>query len=643
MKKNDIIAFALIALLLLGSSLYPLIKTRIQQKKEMKAAAEYVANAAENMSEADTLVISAPLATPEAEPAVEAAPAVVETPAAVSEPAKAFKDDMLDAASSKPAEFVTLENDKVQIVLTTKGAQPYIVKVKGHSVYRHRKDSTAIVDTNCLRLVREGNMYYDISVFSGEAGDSKNQIRTGNLCFEVADQTDTTVTMRVALSNGGYIQQKYTLASDSYVLKDDLSFVGLQDVIPSKVSNIGVDWAMIVPRLEKGYKNEKQYSNVSYYFEGEKKPEMLAPRRGNYSNKAIRDTKVRWIDFKQQFFSSILTAPKDFVSGEIAVRFSDEKEYLADHNLMRCSAKMVSEIKHSDNIEVPFEFYFGPNDFQGLKKLNAKYEKVIPLGGSLVGWISRFLIIPVFHFLNRFISNYGLIILIMTILLKIVISPLTLKSYRSSAVTQVLKPEIDKLNQKYPKQEDAMKKQQAQMELYKKAGVSPLGGCLPMLLQFPILWAMFRFFPASIELRQQHFLWAEDLSAYDSILNIGNWHLSLFALLMAITMFFYSKMNSSTMSDDPQMAPMKFMTIWMMPVMMFFICNGLSSALSYYYLLSNCFTMLQTWVIKKWFVDNEKILAKVHAKTSAPVKKSKWQMRLEEAQRMQAQQMKNRK
>ena len=304
---------------------------------------------------------------------------------------------------------------------------------------------------------------------------------------------------------------------------------------------------------------------------------------------------------------------------------------------------MVSEIEHSDNIHVPYEFYFGPNDFRGLKKLGQKYEKVIPLGGNVVGLISRGVIIPIFHFLHRWIDSYGLIILLMTILIKLVISPLTIKSYRSSAMTAVLKPEIDKLNEKYPKQEDAMKKQQAQMELYRKVGISPMGGCLPMLLQLPVLYAMFRFFPASIELRQQPFLWAEDLSSYDSILNIGSWHLSLFALLMAVTMFFYSKMNSKSMSDDPNMAPMKFMTVWMMPVMMFFICNGLSSALSYYYLLSNIFTMLQTWIIKKFFVDEEKILAKARAKQAAPVKKSKFQLRLEEAQRMQAQQMKNRK
>jgi YidC/Oxa1 family membrane protein insertase len=212
-----------------------------------------------------------------------------------------------------------------------------------------------------------------------------------------------------------------------------------------------------------------------------------------------------------------------------------------------------------------------------------------------------------------------------------------------------LKPEIEAINQKYPNEKDAMKKQQATMDLYRKAGVSPMGGCLPMLLQFPILFAMFRFFPASIELRQQSFLWADDLSAYDSILDLpfsiplyGD-HVSLFALLMAVTMFFYSRMTSSQMSDDPNMAGMKFMSLYMMPIMMLFICNNLSSALSYYYLLSNLITMVQTWVIKKYFVSEDKLRLQIAAASKKPSKKSKWQLRLEEMQKMQEAQMKNRK
>ena len=229
----------------------------------------------------------------------------------------------------------------------------------------------------------------------------------------------------------------------------------------------------------------------------------------------------------------------------------------------------------------------------------------------------------------------------MTLLIKLLLSPLTIKSYKSTAKMQVIKPEIDKLNEKYPDQKDAMKKQQAMMELYQKAGISPLGGCLPMLLQMPILFAMFRFYPSSIELRQQSFLWADDLSSYDSILDFGfnipllGDHLSLFALLMAATMFAYSKMNSSQMSNDPNMGIMKFMSVWFMPIMMFVICNNLSAALSYYYLLSNIVTMIMTWYIRKFVVTEDKVRAEMAARASQPVKKSKWQQRLEEAQRMQ--------
>ena len=300
-------------------------------------------------------------------------------------------------------------------------------------------------------------------------------------------------------------------------------------------------------------------------------------------------------------------------------------------------------------VTLPYEIYFGPNDYRTLKSFDNKYEKIVPLGGWMVAWFNRLVIIPCFDLLGRFISNYGLVILIMTILIKLLISPLTIKSYKSTAKMQVIKPEIDKLNAKYPNEKDAMKKQQAMMELYQKAGISPMGGCLPMLLQMPILFAMFRFFPASIELRQQKFLWADDLSAYDSIWDFGvnvpllGDHLSLFALLMALTMFFYSKMSSSQMSDDPNMAGMKFMSVWMMPIMMFFICNNLSSALSYYYLLSNIITMVMTWYIRKYVVTEEKVRNDMMLAASKPKQKSKWQQRLEEAQRMQEQMQKNRR
>ena len=367
--------------------------------------------------------------------------------------------------------------------------------------------------------------------------------------------------------------------------------------------------------------------------------------RGRSSSKRI-DSKLSWFAFQQQFFSAIMRAPESFASGELAIDFASQDD--ENHNLMTCSANMRCEYAGGDNVVFPFEFYFGPNHFNTLKEYDQKYEKIIPLGGNLVGWFTRFVIIPMFNFFHKFIDNFGLIILLMTIVIKIVVLPLTYKSYSSSAKMSALKPELEKLNNKYPKQEDAMKKQQAQMDLYKRAGVSPAGGCLPMLLTFPILWAMFRFFPASIELRQQPFLWCHDLSAYDSLVNFGakvpifGDHISLFALLMAVSMWLYSKMTTAnqTVANDPSAKSMQFMSVWMMPIMMYFICNNLSAALSYYYLLSNLFTMLQTWVIKKWFVHPDQILAKLKASENKPVQKSKWQMRLEEAQKMQQQQLK---
>ena len=534
-----------------------------------------------------------------------------------------YKDSLLTEARLSEGSIHTLANDKVKIDFTTRGAQPYSVKVLDYMTF----------DSTDLYLIKPESSQYGVTVFAGE------NVNTKDFTFRVAEHTDSTLVMRLPFAQGGYIQQKYYLAEGTYMLKNELSFVGMGSVIPRNVSMLDIDWSVVIPRLEKGYKNEKQYSKVDYYFTGDKKPEEFG--RGRDGSKRV-DTKMKWFAFQQQFFSAIMTAGNEFVSADLSLKFYSEDEYKTAGNLMACSAKLRSDFQPgSDNIVLPYEFYFGPNDYSTLKKFDQNYEKIIPLGGWLVGWISRFVIIPIFDLLGRFISNYGLIILLLTLIIKVVIMPLTIKSYKSSAKMQAVKPEIDKINAKYPDQKDAMKKQQATMELYQKAGISPMGGCLPMLLQFPILFAMFRFFPASIELRQQKFLWADDLSAYDSIWDFGvnipllGDHLSLFALLMAATMFVYSKMTSSQMSDDPNMAGMKFMSLYMMPIMMFFICNNLSSALSYYYLLSNIITMVVTWYIRKFVVTPDKVHAEMVLNSNKPKQKSKWQQRLEEAQKMQ--------
>ncbi len=539
-----------------------------------------------------------------------------------------YKDSLLEASHSGEGEIITLSNDLFEVAFTTKGGQPYSAKLKDYKTYGGED----------LYLFKPDMSHLGVQVYAGE------MINTSEFNFTVTEKTDTSVVMRLPFSGGGYIQQRYAIREGEYIVSNDLSFIGLENIIPKNVFSLDIDYSMTIPRMEKGYKNESQYSKLNYYFSGEKKPSDMG--RSRSTSKRV-DNRISWFAFQQQFFSAIFRAKKEYASADFDIKFFPEDD--TDHNLMTCQAKVRTDFQPGQHeTVVPFEFYFGPNHYKTLKSYNQKYERMIPLGGSVVGIFTKYVIIPIFDLLRRFISNFGIIILIMTILIKLVVLPFAFKSYSSSAKMQAIKPEIDKLSAKYPKQEDAMKKQQAQMDLYKRAGISPMGGCLPMLLQFPILWAMFRFFPASIELRQQPFLWAEDLSAYDSIINFGTRvpllgdHISLFALLMAISMFFYSKLTTASQpgSDDPQMASMRFMSVWMMPIMMYFICNSLSSGLSYYYLLSNLITMLETWIIKKWFVHPEEIQARLKATEGKKQPKSKWQQRLEEAQKMQAQMQK---
>ena len=614
MNRSNLIGLVLIGVIMFGFSWYQ--SRQYREQAEIQAQLDSVARVEQMAAMAmDSLY--------KAESAETDAVKVMTMPA--------YKDSLLTEARLATESIYMLSNDKMEVEFTTRGAQPYSVKINDYMAY----DSTA------LYLIKPGYSKYGVSVFAGE------NINTADFVFQVAEHTDSTLVMRLPFAGGGYIQQKYAVSEGSYVVENELSFVGMENVIPRNVSMLDIDWSLVVPRLEKGFRNETQYSKLNYYFTGDKKPEIIG--RGKDGSKRV-DTKMKWFAFQQQFFSAIMTAENEFSAADLSVDFYSEDEYKSEGKLMACSAKLRSDFQAgATEVTIPYEFYFGPNDYKTLKSFDNKYEKIVPLGGWMVAWFSRLVIIPSFDLLGRFISNYGIVILLMTLLIKLLISPLTIKSYKSSAKMQVIKPEMDKINAKYPNEKDAMKKQQATMELYRKAGISPMGGCLPMLLQMPILFAMFRFFPASIELRQQKFLWADDLSAYDSIWDFGanipllGDHLSLFALLMAVTMFFYSKMTSSQMSDDPNMAGMKFMSVWLMPIMMFFICNNLSAALSYYYLLSNIITMVMTWYIRKYVVTEEKVRADMMLNASKPKKKSKWQMRLEEAQKMQEQMQKQQK
>lgn len=611
MDKNSVIGFILIALIFIGFTVF-------QSDRARKAA--------ELQAQQDSIALAQmPPQRMASEAVLESSEPVLES----SRPVAIYKDSLLESASRGQESIVTLENDVLEMKLTTRGAKPYSVRLKKFRNY----------DSTDLYIFRPGGAEYSVSLYTGE------YIQTRDFNFTLASVTDSSVVMRLPFEGGGYIEQKYTLLGESYRVDNQLSFVGMQGVIPRNVSSYDIDFELTMPRMEKGYKNETQYSKLDYYFDGDKKPVEIG--RGRSASKRV-ESRLSWFAFQQQFFSAIVRAPQQFSSGELGINFFQQDD--PERNLMACSAKMRAELGQGESVSVPLEFYFGPNDYKTLKSYDQKYEKIIPLGGWLVGWFTKYAIIPMFDFFSRFISNFGIIILLMTIVIKLVVFPLTYKSYASSAKMAALKPEIDKINAKYPhtdNQQEMLKKQQATMALYKRAGVSPMGGCLPMLLTFPILWAMFRFFPASIELRQQSFLWCHDLSAYDSIIDYGvripilGDHLSLFALLMAVTMWVYSKltMSSQPSANDPSAASMRFMSLWMMPIMMFFICNSLSAALSYYYLLSQLISILQTWLIRK-SIDKDAILEKVRASEGKPLPKSKWQQKLEEVQRMQEQQLK---
>ena len=623
MNKNTVIGFVLIGLILFGFSWYNTKQFNEQERARFVADSIAQAEALKNAPKVDSVIMALNDSVARAQMAQAYA-------------APVYKDSLLEQASKAQEEFFTLENNKIKVTFTSKGAQASQVLVKDY--YTH--------DSLDLYLMRKGASQFAIDFYTDQ------QISTADFNFTKVAQSDSSLTFRLPFGENAYIEHEYVLNPDEYMVDFNLRMVGMDRYI-SRKSGVAVDWNLDIPRLERGYENEKNYSTIAYKFPGDEKVEDLGLRKAD--SKEDISTKVEWFAFQQQFFSAIMLAKNDFESGKLSYKFYDVSD--EDLRLMDCNAEMNLEYSAAPVVEYPFSFYYGPNHYKTLKSYDYGFEKIVPLGGWLIGWINRVLIINFFDYLSRFISNFGIIILLMTIAIKLLISPLTLKSYVSSAKMRVLKPEIDKINEKYPKQEDAMKKQQEIMALYKKTGVSMFGGCLPMLLQFPILFAMFRFFPASFELRQQGFLWADDLSTYDAIFELpfhiplyGD-HVSLFAILMAVSMYFYSKMNMDQMPSGNEMAGMRTMQLYFMPIFLLVLCNNFSSGLSYYYMLSNLFTIAQTWVIRKYFVDEKKLYAQLQAKAAnakAP-KKSKFQQRLDEMYKQQQelqrqqQQMKNNK
>lgn len=531
---------------------------------------------------------------------------------------------------------IEVENDLMKVIFSNKGGKVASVVLKDYLTYQ----GTPLV------LFPDSASVFDMSFFIKQQFNNV-QINTGDYYFVAdssftptfaADETSKNLTFRLDVDSAAHVDFVYTIYKDNYMIDFDVQFVGMENLLAQNQTDLEFTWQNVGMQNEKGFENENNYTTIAYKYPSDESVEQL--RTSTEDKSETINSKVKWVAFKQQFFSSIFVAKDDFQNGTLGYSTFQPGEGKIKTFRAKVSVPFTPQLS-----EYNFNFYFGPNKFSVLKKYDdLHFERLIPLGGWIVGWINRWLVIPTFDTLGAHIANYGIIILILTLIVKILISPLTYKSYLSSAKMRLLKPEVDKLNEKYPKPEDALKKQQAMMALYKSAGVNPMGGCIPLLIQLPILYAMFRFFPASIELRGEHFLWADDLSSYDSILTLpfnipfyGN-HVSLFALLMAASMFIYSRINyNQTAGSAPQMAGMKFMMLYLMPIMMLFFFNNFASGLNYYYLLSNIITIGQTYGFR-YIVNEDKLHQRMKENAKKPQKKSKWQQRYEEMVKLQQQQ-----
>jgi len=431
-----------------------------------------------------------------------------------------------------------------------------------------------------------------------------------------------------------YIEFVYTVHSDNYMLGFDIRTVGMKDIIATNADYMSIDWNVDLMKQEK---SNDRFADESVYYRSlnDKDVDHLVV---NKDSEQTVTNKLKWVSFKQRFFCNVIIADNEFENAKMVMRTSKSNNPRY-YKSMSANIEVPYDMRAESNV-IPMKLYFGPNHFKTLRSYKLGLEDQINLGNFfLIRWIN-YGVIEVFNWLSHYGWNYGIVILILTIIIKTLLFPLAFKSYKSSAITRVLKPEMEAINAKYPKEEDAMKKQQAVMNLQKQAGVSPASGCLPALLQFPILVAMFRFFPASIELRQQPFLWADDLSTYDAIVTFrpifGMDHLSLFTLLMTITTFIYTYVNNKQMdySSNPQMKPMKWM-MYLMPIMFFGIFNNYSSGLSYYYMLVNIITFIQMFMFRR-MIDEDKVRATIEENKKKPQKKSNFMKRLEEAQKQQA-------
>ncbi|MDR1981884.1 MAG: membrane protein insertase YidC [Tannerellaceae bacterium] len=538
-------------------------------------------------------------------------------------------------ASDGTEETVTLENDLVEIRLTNKGGRVSYARLKEYVTH----------DSLPLILFQDNESKLDFTLLTA----SNRVINTANLYFTPIRRDDPhTVTMRLKAGEEEYLDFTYSLAPDDYVLHYTIQGHGLGGILTPGTNSIDLVWEQDIRQQEKGRKYEDQHTALYYKFlSGD--VENLSEGRDDNEKMSNR---LKWIGYKDKFFSTVLISGSGFEAATLESKLLSNSTYL---KRFKTIASLPFDMQGKEATSL--RYYFGPNHYALLKAYDKDVppdaqldlEKLVPLGASVFRWINQYFIIPVFNFLGGFFHSYGLIIFLLTLIVKLLLFPLTYKSYISSAKMRVLRPQVEAINAKHPGQDKALERQKATMELYSRAGASPMSGCLPMLLQFPILIAMYTFFPSSIELRQQSFLWAQDLSTYDAIVSwqayipvitpyFGN-HISLFCLLMTITNIVYTKFNMEMTNTGQQQMPGMKMMMYLMPLMFLVFFNQSASALSYYYFISTLITVLQT-ILFRFTINEEKLLAKLEANKKKPAKKSGFMKRLEEAQRQQQENLK---
>jgi YidC/Oxa1 family membrane protein insertase len=543
-------------------------------------------------------------------------------------------------------ENIRLESDKLIVDISTKGGNVSAVQLKEYESYLN----FAIKDNKItpLYLFKEGDQKNQL-IFNYKG----NKYTTGNAPFEIVEKSANKVVLKHDVADGS-IEYTYAI-KDDYNVDFDIKFNNLNDQVTA--SSMVLDWKMEMLRSERLLSEQRRVSTICYQID-DKSVDYNKEFGDSYRT---AESDIHWVAYKQSYFSSILrpTNGKFLKEGTkfTSLEYDKGSSYYFSH-IKKYQSKLNLGLNSVKDGRVSFSWFFGPNDYHLLASYNQNYDDILNLGWGIFRWCNLYFVQPLFEFFMNFGINAGIAILFLTLVIKLFLTPIQWKMFVSSAKMRILKPQIDEINAKYPNKEDAMKKQMDMMALYRASGASPLAGCVPMLIQMPILLAVFRFFPTSFSLRQEGFLWANDLSSYDSIVDFsfyipfyGN-HISLFTLLMAATTLIYTHLNSSNMTQpqQPGMPNMKVI-MYIFPVLMIFFFNNYSAGLSYYYFISTLITILLMALIKNYFVDEEKLKAKMaeaqsknsSKKAKDPKKKSSFMQRLEEMQQKQQEQLKNKK